>query len=162
MGDVEAAALRAARSDWASEHLATYLGSGGAQGHILDVRAVGGHEVTTHCLIRYVGRNSGKVYVKALIYGNVGGELVVVASKGGADRHPEWYLNVLESATVGIQVATQAFEATWREPEGAEHDAVWSYMVDLFPPYADYQASTSRRIPLVMLKTIRPIEVFTR
>jgi hypothetical protein len=52
MGDVEAAALRAARSDWASEHLATYLGSGGAQGHILDVRAVGGHDVTTHCLIR--------------------------------------------------------------------------------------------------------------
>jgi deazaflavin-dependent oxidoreductase (nitroreductase family) len=100
------------------------------------------------------------VYVKALIYGNVGGELVVVASKGGADRHPEWYLNILESATVGVQVATQAFEAAWREPEGAERDAVWSYMVDLFPPYADYQASTSRRIPLVMLKTIRPIEVF--
>lgn len=160
MSDVEAAVLRAARSDWASEHLATYLGSGGTQGHIVDVRAAGGRELTTHCLIRCAGRNSGKLYIKALIYGNVGGELVVVASKGGADRHPAWYLNILESATVGVQVATQAFEATWREPEGAEHDAVWSYMVGLFPPYADYQASTSRRIPLVMLKTIRPIEVF--
>jgi deazaflavin-dependent oxidoreductase (nitroreductase family) len=162
MSDVEAATLREARSDWASEHLASYLGSGGVKGHIVDVSAVGGHEVTTHCLIKYVGRNSGKAYVKALIYGNVGGELVVVASKGGADRHPEWYLNVVASPTVGVQVATQAFEATWREPEGAERDSVWRYMVDLFPPYAGYQASTARRIPLLMLKMIRPIEVFTR
>ncbi|CAN5695052.1 nitroreductase family deazaflavin-dependent oxidoreductase [soil metagenome] len=161
MSDVEGAALREARSDWATEHLALYLGSGGVMGHIVDVSAVGGREVTTHCLIRYVGRNSGQVYVKALIYGNVGGELVVVASKGGADRHPAWYLNMLASSTVGVQVATQAFEATWREPEGAERDEVWRYMVDLFPPYAGYQASTSRRIPLVMLKTTRPIEAFT-
>ncbi|HVQ97341.1 MAG TPA: nitroreductase/quinone reductase family protein, partial [Mycobacterium sp.] len=117
MGDADAAAIRAARSDWVSEHLAVYLTSGGTRGHIMDVSAVGGRALTTHCLIKCVGRKSAKSYVRPLIYGNVGGEIVIVASKGGADTHPEWYLNVLASNTIGVQIATQAFEATWREPE---------------------------------------------
>ena len=94
MGDADAASIRAARSDWTNEHLETYLTSGGTKGHIMDLSAVGGRELTTHCLIKYVGRKSGKSYVTPLIYGNVGGEIVIVASKGGADTHPEWYLNI--------------------------------------------------------------------
>src|ERR1700760_3025487 len=157
MGDADAAAIRAARGDWVSEHLETYLTSGGTRGHIMDVSAVGGRALTTHCLIRCVGRKSGKVTVKPLIYGNVGGEIVIVASKGGADDNPEWYLNIRESETIGVQIATQAFEATWREPEYEERHQVWSYMTHLFPPYLGYQTSTTRHIPVVMLKTIRPI-----
>jgi deazaflavin-dependent oxidoreductase (nitroreductase family) len=150
-----------ADADWTSEHLATYLDSGGTRGHIVDVSSVGGRELTTHCLLRYRGRRSGATYVKPLIYGNVGGEIVVVASKGGADRHPEWYLNVAASETVDVQIATQAYEATWREPEGTERHNVWEYMCHLFPPYIKYQRSTSRHIPLVMLSITRPIDVFT-
>jgi deazaflavin-dependent oxidoreductase (nitroreductase family) len=161
MGDTEAHEIRANRGDFMKEHLGTYLSSGGTKGHILDLRAAGGREMTTHCLLRCVGRKSGKTYVRALIYGNVGGELVVVASKGGADTHPEWYLNVVASETVGVQVATQAFEATWREPEGDERHEVWAYMTHLYPPYLAYQRSTSRHIPVVMLQTGRPIDVFT-
>jgi len=124
MGDAEADAIRASRGDWVSQHLETYLASGGVKGHIMDIREAGGREMTTHCLIKCVGRKSGKTYIRPLIYGNVGGEIVVVASKGGADAHPEWYLNIVASETVGVQIATQAFEATWREPEGDErHDA---------------------------------------
>ena len=143
------------------EHLQTYLASGGAKGHILDIREAGGRELTTHCLIKVMGRKSGKAYIRPLIYGNVGGELVVVASKGGADDHPEWYLNILESKTIGVQVATQAFEATWREPEGDERHDVWAYMTHLYPPYLAYQRSTSRHIPVVMLQIGRAIDVFT-
>jgi deazaflavin-dependent oxidoreductase (nitroreductase family) len=161
MADADAAAIRAARTDWASEHLQTYLTSGGTKGHILDLSSVGGHEITTHCLIKCVGRRSGTVYVKPLIYGNVGGEIVIVASKGGADDHPKWYLNIRESETIGVQIATQAFEASWREPEYEERHQVWSYMTHLYPPYLGYQTLTTRRIPVVMLKAIRPIEVFT-
>jgi deazaflavin-dependent oxidoreductase (nitroreductase family) len=161
MGDTDAAAIRAERGDWMREHLAMYLRSGGAQGHIVDVSSVGGRELTTHCLIRFVGRKSGKSYVKPLIYGNVGGEIVIVASKGGADEHPQWYENIRASETIGVQIATQAFEATWREPGGTERHEVWAYMCHLFPPYVSYQRSTSRHIPIVMLKTVRPIEVFT-
>ena len=82
MGDADAAAIRAARGDWVSEHLEIYLTSGGTRGHIMDVSAVGGRALTTHCLIKCVGRKSAKVYVRPLIYGNVGGEIVIVASKG--------------------------------------------------------------------------------
>jgi deazaflavin-dependent oxidoreductase (nitroreductase family) len=148
-------------TDFAKEHLQTYLDSGGARGHIVDVSSVGGHAFTTNCLIKYTGRKSGKVYVTPLIYGNVGGEIVIVASKGGADEHPAWYLNIRNSETIGVQIATQAFEATWREPEGEERHRVWSYMTHLYPPYLAYQRSTARHIPLVMLKIGRPIEVFT-
>ncbi len=161
MGDADAASIREARGDWAREHLATYLGSGGTRGHILDLTSVGGHVVTTHCLIKVVGRNSGNAYVRPLIYGNVGGEIVIVASKGGADTNPQWYLNILKSETVGVQIATQAFDATWREPAAEERHRVWAYMTHLFPPYLGYQSSTTRHIPVVMLKPVRPIEVFT-
>ncbi len=161
MGDADAAAMRTDRGDWMSEHLAMYLDSGGARGHIVDLSSVGGREITTHCLIKYAGRKSRTVYVKPLIYGNVGGEIVIVASKGGADEHPEWYLNIVASDTIGVQIATQAFEATWREPEGTERHDVWAYMSHLYPPYIAYQRSTSRHIPLVMLKAVRPIDVFT-
>lgn len=161
MADAEAAAIRAARNNWISEHLDTYLSSGGARGHIFDVSAVGGREMTTHCLIRCAGRKSGKIYIRPLIYGNFGGEIVIVASKGGADTHPGWYLNILASNTIGLQIATQAFEATWREPEGEERHQVWSYMAHLYPPYISYQKSTTRQIPLVMLTPVRPIDVFS-
>ncbi|BDB42737.1 MULTISPECIES: nitroreductase/quinone reductase family protein [Mycobacterium] len=161
MGDADAAAVRAEGGDWMKEHLAIYLDSGGAQGHIVDLSAIGGRAMTTHCLVRYRGRKSGRTYIKPLIYGNVGGEVVIVASKGGADTHPEWYLNIVAGETVGVQIATQAFEATWREPEATERHDVWEYMSHLYPPYVSYQQSTSRHIPLVMLKTVRPIEVFT-
>ncbi|OBH01101.1 MULTISPECIES: nitroreductase/quinone reductase family protein [unclassified Mycobacterium] len=161
MSDADAAAIRAERSDWISEHLESYLTSGGTRGHIMDLSALGGRKLTTHCLIEVVGRKSGKSYVRPLIYGNVGGEIVIVASKGGADAHPEWYLNVLQSNTIGVQIATQAFEATWREPEGEERHEVWAYMTHLYPPYLAYQRSTSRQIPLVMLAPVRAIDVFS-
>ena len=64
-------------------------------------------------------------------------------------------------ANDGVQVATQAFEATWREPEGQERHQVWTHMSHLYPPYLAYQASTERHIPVVMLEPVRPIHVFT-
>lgn len=162
MGDSDAAAIRADRGDWMREHLAMYLDSGGARGHIVDLSSVGGRVMTTHCLIRYAGRKTGKCYVKPLIYGNVGGEIVIVASKGGADSHPQWYLNIVAGETVDVQIATQAFETTWREADGTERHEVWEYMCHLYPPYVSYQQSTSRHIPVVLLTTGRPIEVFSQ
>ena len=160
MTDDTSASIRETRKDWISEHRETYLRSGGAQGHIMDITPVGGHSFTTHCLIKYTGRKSGKVFITPLIYGDIGGEVVIVASKGGADHHPAWYLNIADSKEVEFQIGTQAFRATWREPEGEEYTKIWNFMVDVFPAYATYQASTSRKIPLVVLKAVAPIEVF--
>lgn len=160
MSDETSAEIRASRRDWIIEHRDMYLRSGGTEGHIMDVTPVGGHAFTPHCLIKYKGRKSGKTFITPLIYGAIGGEVVIVASKGGADHHPAWYLNILASKEVEFQIATQAYRALWREPQGAEREKVWNFMVDVFPAYAKYQASTQRQIPLVMMKAIEPIPVF--
>lgn len=160
MSDASSAEISKVRRDWVTEHREQYLRSGGTEGHIVDITAVGGHAFATHCMIKYKGRKSGKTFITALCYGDIGGEVVIVASKGGADVHPEWYLNIVASKEIEFQVATQAFHATWREPVGAEREKVWAFMVDNFPFYANYQKSTQRLIPLVMLKAIEPIPVF--
>jgi deazaflavin-dependent oxidoreductase (nitroreductase family) len=160
MSDESSAAIAATRKDWVAEHREMYLNSGGAEGHIMDITAVGGRSFATHCMIKYKGRKSGKTFITALCYGDIAGEVVIVGSKGGADTHPDWYLNIKEMAEVEFQIATQAFRATWREPEGEEYQKIWDFMVDGFPFYASYQASTSRKIPLVVMKAIEPIPVF--
>jgi deazaflavin-dependent oxidoreductase (nitroreductase family) len=85
---------------------------------------------------------------------------VVVASKGGSDEHPAWYLNLKAAPEVDVQIATQAYNASWREPEGAERQKIWDFMVDCHPFYTDYQASTARLIPVVMLQPLKQIPVF--
>jgi deazaflavin-dependent oxidoreductase (nitroreductase family) len=160
MSDETSAEIAAARRDWKAEHLDLYLGSGGAQGHIVDVSDIGGRRFTTTLLLRHVGRRSGRTLITPLIYADLGGEVVIVASKGGADHHPAWYHNIRDAREVSFQIATQAFRATLREPGGAERARVWEFMVGVFPPYEKYQASTGREIPLVMLTAIGPVEVF--
>jgi deazaflavin-dependent oxidoreductase (nitroreductase family) len=160
MSDETAAALRKERGDWTANHRDTYLRTGGVQGHIVDLSDIGGHTFTTHCLIRVKGRKSGRTQIVPLIYGDVGGEVVIVASKGGADRHPEWYLNLRAAPDIDFQIATQAFRSTWREPEGDERHKVWDFMSHVYPPYINYQKSTERHIPLIMMTPVAPIEVF--
>jgi deazaflavin-dependent oxidoreductase (nitroreductase family) len=160
MADAHSAAISAVRRDWVTEHRETYLRSGGVEGHIMDITPVGGHSFTTHCLIKYTGRKTGKIFITPLIYGDIGGEVVIVGSKGGADTHPAWYINIRDSKEVEFQIGTQAFRASWREPEGEERKKVWNFMVDVFPSYATYQSTTERQIPLVMMKAIAPIPVF--
>lgn len=160
MTDASSAKIANARRDWKTEHMGMYLGSGGAEGHIVDLRDVGGHRFTTTLLLQTVGRKTGKTRITPLIYGDMGGEVVIVASKGGADAHPAWYLNIKDSTEVCFQLATQAFRGTWREPQGAERAAVWAFMLGVFPPYRDYQKSTERQIPLVMMSAIEPVDTF--
>jgi deazaflavin-dependent oxidoreductase (nitroreductase family) len=161
MSNASSAEIAKARRSWKDEHLDMYLRSKGTEGHIVNVSDIGGHKFTTTLLLKLVGRKSGTTRINPLIYGDIGGEVVIVASKGGADQHPAWYLNIKDSPQIEFQIATQAFRATWREPEGAERAKVWDFMVGVFPPYKGYQASTSREIPLVMLSAGEPIEVFT-
>lgn len=160
MSDESSAAIRDTRKDWVTEHREMYLQSGGAKGHIMDITPVGGRNFATHCMIKYTGRKSGKVFITPLCYADIGGEVVIVASKGGADHHPEWYLNIREMAEVEFQIATQAFRATWREPSEAERAKVWNFIVDCHPFYANYQTATERVIPLVMMKAVAERPVF--
>jgi len=160
MTNATSAEIAKARRNWKEEHLSMYLQSGGARGHIVDVSDIGGHKFTTTLLLKYIGRKSGKTMITPLIYGDIGGEVVIVASKGGADHHPAWYLNVRDSKELSFQIAAQAYRATWREPKGAERNHVWEFMLGIFPPYKAYQATTEREIPLVMMTVIESTDSF--
>lgn len=160
MSNESAAAISAVRRDWVTEHREMYLGSGGVEGHIMDITPVGGRSFATHCLLKYTGRKTGRVFITPLCYADVAGEVVICASKGGADQHPAWYLNLIGQDEVEFQIATQAFRGTWREPIDAERQKIWSFMVDCHPFYASYQDSTDRVLPLVMMKATSPISVF--
>jgi deazaflavin-dependent oxidoreductase (nitroreductase family) len=160
MSNATYAEIAKARRNFKDDHLGMYLKSGGAEGHIVDVSDIGGRKFTTMLLLQLVGRKSGTTRITPLIYGDMGGEVVIVASKGGADHHPAWYLNIKNSKQIDFQIATQAFRGTWREPTGAERAKVWEFMVGVFPPYKNYQASTKREIPLVMISADEPIDIF--
>ena len=142
-------------------HRRQYLSSGGREGHILDQSGSGGLSFATHLLLRHVGRKSGKRFINPLFYGLIGGEPVVIASKGGADHHPDWYLNLTARKEVEFQIATQAFRGTWRQAAGEERAALWKFINACNPSFGRYQATTSREIPVVLLKATEEIPVFT-
>jgi deazaflavin-dependent oxidoreductase (nitroreductase family) len=105
--------------DWQEQHLRRYLKSGGTEGHLYDFGPINDEGYQPICLIKHVGRKTGRRLILPLIYGMVEGEIVIVASKGGAPEHPAWYLNIAAASEVEFQVATQAFRATWRETTGS-------------------------------------------
>ncbi len=86
--------------------------------------------------------------------GRNGGHYVVVASKGGAPQHPEWYLNHLTHPEVHVQVLADRFRAQARTATPEERARLWPRMADIWPAYNEYQAKTDREIPLVILERI--------
>src|ERR1700709_2784433 len=86
---------------WVAEHIRSYVETDGEQGH--DWRGVPTLLLTTR------GRKSGKLHRTALIYGRDGDNYLIVASKGGAPKHPAWYLNLAENPEVEVQVGANTF-----------------------------------------------------
>lgn len=129
---------------WVASHIRRYVETNGEEGHLW-------HGVPA-LLLTTVGRRSGKPRRLALYYAADGDRYVVVASKGGADEHPEWYLNLLEHPEVRVQVLADVFRATARTAAPEERERLWPAVVELFPTYASYQRQTSRQIPLVILE----------
>jgi deazaflavin-dependent oxidoreductase (nitroreductase family) len=140
------------------DHARAYVESdGGGDTHIRDLSAMGGKPDTPCLLLRTIGRKSAEPRLAALIYGPWKGDFVIVASKGGHDGHPPWFLNIQAAKTVDVQVGDKRWRCDWREAESAEREEIWRYMADLYPPYDEYQARTERRIPVVVLSPVEPI-----
>jgi deazaflavin-dependent oxidoreductase (nitroreductase family) len=89
-----------------------------------------------------------------LIYGRTGSDYVVIASKGGAPRHPGWYHNLMAQNEVTVQVIDDIFQARTRVAKDEEREAIWNNIVEIYPPFADYQEKTDREIPVVILEKI--------
>ena len=89
-----------------------------------------------------------------LIYGKTDKGYVIVASKGGAPNHPGWYLNLVTHPEVEVQVEADRFRAKARTATGTERTDLWKKMAVIYPPYDEYQAKTSREIPVIVLERI--------
>ena len=127
-------------------HQSIYVLTGGRLGHRLGrVRTL---------LLRTRGRKSGRQRTAALLYHVDGDRFVVVGSKGGSDTAPDWLLNLQADPDVEVQVGTERFPARARIATAAEHRRLWPVMTALWSDYDRYQAQTSRRIPLVILRHV--------
>lgn len=103
-------------------------------------------------LLTTTGRKSGKARTTPLLYVEDGGRYVIVASVGGAPKHPAWYLNLQADPSATIEVGRRSLAVraeTAEEPE--ERARLWQALTQMYPTYDAYQARTSRIIPVVAL-----------
>ena len=104
-------------------------------------------------LLTTKGRKSGREISVPLIYGRHGPAYVVIASKGGAPDHPDWYKNLVASPTCQIQVGKDGYTARARTTSGDERTKLWAQLKEIYPPYDDYQRTAKgREIPVVVLE----------
>ena len=120
-----------------------------------DSAPAGGPGLVPTLLLFTVGRKSGNESIMPLIYGEVDGGYSIIASKGGAPKHPGWYHNAMAQDQVQVKVGNDVYKATARVATGDERARVWALMESIYPPYKDYQASAgSREIPVVIIERV--------
>ena len=103
-------------------------------------------------LVTTTGAKSGKRRYVPLMRVEKGGRYAMVASKGGDPAHPSWYFNVKANPAVTLQDGDKVVALTARELDGTERDEWWGLAVEAYPPYAEYQTKTDRRIPVFILE----------
>ncbi|MGC5010534.1 nitroreductase family deazaflavin-dependent oxidoreductase [Streptosporangium sp. DT93] len=128
------------------EHVERYRATDGAEGHEW--------QGTTALILTTVGRRSGERRDTPLIYQRHGDDYLVVASKGGADDPPLWYLNLQADPDVEVQVLGDRFKARARTATPQEKPELWRIMAAAWPAYDDYQTKTDRDIPVVVLERV--------
>ena len=106
-------------------------------------------------LLATTGRKTGRERTTPLLYLEDDENLVIVASVGGAPRHPDWYWNVKANPEARVQMQERTLRVRTQEAEGEEKRQLWRRVVEMYPPYEDYQRRTEREIPVFVL---RPVE----
>jgi deazaflavin-dependent oxidoreductase (nitroreductase family) len=130
-------------SQRARDQVDEYERSGGTRGTTLHGRPV--------VILTTKGARSGKIRKTPLMRVEHGGQYAVVASLGGAPKHPVWYHNVKADPVVELQDGPVRQDMEAREVTGEEKAKWWEIAVEAFPPYAEYQQKTDREIPLFVL-----------
>jgi deazaflavin-dependent oxidoreductase (nitroreductase family) len=102
-------------------------------------------------LLTLRGAKTGKLRYTPVMRVEHDGRYAVVASRGGAPEHPAWYYNIKAHPEFPLQDGTVTKNFVAREVEGTERDEWWERAVAAYPPYAQYQASTDRQIPVFVL-----------
>ncbi len=133
------------RAEWVRNQVAEYESSAGQRANTLLDTGLPIIIVTTR------GNKSGKIRKFGLMRVEHDGEYALVASKGGAPTHPVWYYNVItDPAAVMIQDGPEPFDVVVRQVTGDERAVWWDRAVAAYPPYAEYQTKTTRKIPVLV------------
>ncbi|WP_274564767.1 nitroreductase family deazaflavin-dependent oxidoreductase [Streptomyces spiramyceticus] len=129
---------------WVRDQVALFEGSGGTKGTTLRGMPV--------IILTTRGAKSGKIRKSPLMRVAHSGTYAIVASLGGAPRHPVWYHNVVADPRVELQDGPVRQDMTAREVSGEEKALWWERAVEAYPDYAGYQKKTEREIPVFVLE----------
>lgn len=125
-------------------HVAAYRETNGERGYIWNGSPT--------LLLTSTGRKSGEPRTIAIIFTAWKNGWAIVASKGGAPTHPQWYLNVLDNPNVQVQVKGDIYAAVARTAPSPEREEIWAEAIKHWPNYDLYQSRTERQIPVVVLE----------
>lgn len=101
-------------------------------------------------LVTTIGRKSGEPRTVPLLYLREGNRVVLVASQGGSDKHPLWYLNLTANPSVTVQIKDEVLNLTARDATEAERSEYWPKLTAFYTGFEDYQSWTNRVIPVVI------------
>lgn len=105
-------------------------------------------------LLNTTGRKSGKERTTPLLYLPDGEDMVIVASNGGAAKHPAWWLNLREMDEATVEIGRRQVRVRAEEVFGEEKERLWARLVEAYPGYAEYQRKTGREIPVARLRPV--------
>lgn len=105
-------------------------------------------------LLTTTGAKSGKPHTTPVRPFYDGDKLYVIASKGGAPTHPDWYRNLVAHPEVTVESLKETFKAQAKVATGAERDRLWAKTVAEEPAFGEYQTKTSRQIPVIVLERL--------
>jgi len=103
-------------------------------------------------LLDHVGRKSGQKRTAPLLYLADGDDLILVASRGGSDATPAWWLNLRDSPATSVQIGRERRAVVAREAAPEERERLWPRLVEMYPDYAVYQQRTDRQIAVIVLE----------
>lgn len=131
-------------NDWNAQIIAEFRANEGRVG--------GNFEGAPVLLLHTIGARSGAERVNPMMYLDLDGRRYVFASKAGADTNPDWFHNLLANPDVTVEAGTETYGATAVPVTGEERDRVYGEQARRYPGFAEYQAKTSRVIPVVELR----------
>lgn len=103
-------------------------------------------------LLHHTGARTGIRRVSPLMYQDAEGGFAVFASKAGADTNPDWFHNLAANPRTEVEVGAETVAVSAREAEGAERERIWERQKRDYPMFAEYEAKTSRVIPVIVLE----------
>jgi len=134
-------------NDWNRQTIEEFRANGGKVGGFWEGKPL--------LLLTTTGAKSGQHHTNPMMYLADGNRLLVFASKSGAPTHPDWYHNLIAHPEVTVEVGTATYEATATVLNGAERDRLYARQAELYPQFGEYQANTTRKIPVIALERLK-------